>query len=182
LTILSVICILMFLLVPYVIVSDLKLNQLKQWRLPEKIRKFLIVAIAHTRHASKGHKMVIWKSWSGAWLGGPTVIVIIVTSMAMVHSAVFLSNAWGVNKTIVGILILAALTSIPNVIIAIKLALDGRGIAVMSESLNSININILFGICVPSTILGLGLLGKTNYFFSLVAYRHDDHSPASFIF
>src|SRR5665647_694365 len=131
------IVLLMLLLVPYVIVSDLKLNQLKQWRLPEKIRSFLIVAIAHTRHASKGHNVVTWKSWPGAWWGGPAVIAIIVASIGMVHSAVFLSNAWGVNKTILGILILAALTSIPNVITAIRLALDGRGIAVISESLNS---------------------------------------------
>jgi cation:H+ antiporter len=155
---------LMLLLVPYIIVSDLKLNQLNQGRFPKKIRTFLIVAIAHTRHASKAHKVVIRKSWSGAWWGGPAVIVIIVTSMGMVHSAVFISNAWGMNKTIVGILILAALTGIPNVITAIKLALDGRGIAVISESMNSNTINILFGICLPATILGLGTFARQTVF------------------
>lgn len=158
------IALLMLLLVPYVIVSSLKLNRMKQWRLPEKIRAFLIVAIASTRHASKGRKMVIGRSWSMAWLGMPAVIVIIVTSIGMVHSAVFLSNAWGVNKTILGMLIIATLTSIPNVITTIKLALDGRGMAVMSESLNSNTINILFGICVPATILGLGPLAKQTIF------------------
>jgi cation:H+ antiporter len=158
------IVLLMLLLVPYVIVSSLKLNQMKQWRLPEKIRTFLIAPIAYARHASKGHKMVIWKSCSGAWLGGPAVIIIIATSMGMVHSAIFLSNAWGVNKTIVGMLILATLTSIPNVITTIKLALDGRGIAVTSEALNSNTINILFGICVPATILGLGSLARQTIF------------------
>jgi cation:H+ antiporter len=106
--------------------------------------------------------MVIGKSWSRAWLGAPAVIVIILTSMGMVHSAVFLSNAWGVNKTILGILILAALTSIPNVITAIKLALAGGGIAVISESLNSNTINILFGMCIPASMLGLGTFaGRT---------------------
>lgn len=49
----------------------------------------------------------------------------------------FFSNAWGLNTTIVGMLILAALTGVPNVITSIKLALDGRGTAVMSEALNS---------------------------------------------
>jgi cation:H+ antiporter len=133
---------LLLLLIPYVIVSSLKLNQIKYWKLPEKIRAFFIVAIASTRYASKGHKAVIKKSWSSPWLGIPAVIVIIVTSIEMVHSTVFLSNAWGVNKTILGMFILAILTSIPNVITTIKLAVDGRGTAVMSESLNSNTINI----------------------------------------
>jgi len=154
----------MLLLIPYVIISGLKLNQLKEGKLPEKIRTFLVEAIAYTPHVAKGHKMAIGNPWSGAWRGGLAVIVIIVTSMGMVHSAVFLSSAWGVNKTIVGVLILASLTSIPNAITAGKLALDGRGMAVMSEALNSNTINILFGVCVPATILGLGSMAKQTIF------------------
>ena len=154
----------MLLLVPYVIISGLKLDQLKEWKLPEKIHTFLIEAIAYTHHVAKGHKMAVGSPWSGAWRGGLAVIVIIVTSMGMVHSAVFLSSAWGVNKTIVGMLILASLTSIPNAIIAGKLALDGRGMAVMSEALNSNTINVLFGICVTATILGLGSLARQTIF------------------
>jgi cation:H+ antiporter len=158
------IVLLIFLLIPYVIVSSLKLKRMKQWKLPENIQTFLVVAIASTRHASKGHKMVIKKSWTRVWLGVPAVVVIIASSIGMVHSAVFLSDALGVNKIILGMLILATLTSIPNVITTIKLAIDGRGMAVMSESLNSNTINILFGICVPATILGLGSLAKQTIF------------------
>jgi len=155
---------LVLLLVPYAIVSGLKPNQLKQWRLPENIRTFLTPAIASTRHASEGRKIAMQKSWSWAWMGGAALIVIIVTCMGMVRSAVFLSDAWGLNKTILGVLVLALLTGIPDVITAIKLALDGRGIAVMSEALNSNTLNILFGICVPATILGLGTLGRQTIF------------------
>jgi len=158
------ILLLMFLLIPYVIVSSLKPKRIKQWKLPENIQTFLVVAIASTRHASKGPKIVIKKSWPKVWLGVPAVIVIIASSIGMVNSAVFLSDVWGVNKTILGMLILATLTSIPNVITTIKLALDGRGMAVMSESLNSNTLNILFGICVPATILGLGSLAKRTVF------------------
>jgi cation:H+ antiporter len=158
------ILLLMFLLIPYVIVSSLKPKRIKQWKLPENIQTFLVVAIASTRHASKGPKIVIKKSWPKVWLGVPAVIVIIASSIGMVNSAVFLSDIWGVNKTILGMLILATLTSIPNVITTIKLALDGRGMAVMSESLNSNTLNILFGICVPATILGLGSLAKRTVF------------------
>ena len=122
------------------------------------------------------------KSWSWAWMGGAALIVIIVTCMGMVRSAVFLSDAWGLNKTILGVLVLALLTGIPDVITAIKLALDGRGIAVMSEALNSNTLNILFGICVPATMFGPRRPGKADYFFSLVAYRHHGDKPMHFIF
>jgi cation:H+ antiporter len=153
---------LLLLLVPYVIVSGTKPEQMKRWRLPEKIHALLIAAVASTGPASQGRKMQIGRSWPWAWQGGLAVIVIIATSVGMVHSAVFLSNAWAVNKTIVGMLVLAVLTSIPNVITTIKIALDGRGTAVMSEALNSNTINILFGICISAVIMGLGpLTGRT---------------------
>ncbi|HEY5313714.1 MAG TPA: hypothetical protein VIK18_14395, partial [Pirellulales bacterium] len=48
------------------------------------------------------------------------------------------------------------LTSLPNVVAAARLALNGRGSAVVSESLHSNNLNILAGICLPSVVLGLG--------------------------
>jgi len=155
---------LMLLLVPYIIVSSLKPDQIKKWRLPEKVYAFLIVVIAQTRHASSEPKMVISKSWSWAWMGGLALIAIIVTSMGMVRSAIFLSSAWGISTAIVGMLILAALTGIPNVITSIRLALGRRGTAVMSESLNSNTLNILFGICVPAAILSFAPLSERNIF------------------
>jgi cation:H+ antiporter len=152
------------LLVPYAIVSGLKPSQMKQWGLPVKIRTFLTPAIASPHHASVGHKAGMPKSWSWAWMGGVALIVIIVTCMGMVRSAVFLSDAWGLDKTILGVLVLAFFTGIPDVITAIKLALDRRGIAVMSEALNSNSLNILFGICVPATMFGFGTLAGQTIF------------------
>ena len=155
---------LILLLIPYISISSLKPDQIKQWGLPEKIYAFLIIVIAQTRYTSREPKMVISKSWSWVWMGGPAVIVIIAASIGMVRSAIFLSNGWGVSTTIVGMLILAALTGIPNVITSTKLALGGKGTAVMSESLNSNTLNILFGICVPAAILGLGSLARQTIF------------------
>ena len=103
-------------------------------------------------------------SWSWAWMGGAALIVIIVTCMGMVRSAVFLSDAWKLNKTILGVVILAVFTGIPDVITAIKLARDGRGTAVMSEALNSNTLNVLFGICLPATLFGVGSLAGQTLF------------------
>jgi cation:H+ antiporter len=156
--------ILVLLLAPYAIVLGFKTNQMRKWGLPEKIRTFLTPAITSSNHALKGRKTALSESWSWAWKGLAALIVIIVTSMGMVPSAVFISDAWGVNKTILGVLILALLTGIPDAVVAIKMAINGRGIAVMSETLNSNTLNILFGICIPAIIFGLGSLSKQSIF------------------
>jgi cation:H+ antiporter len=155
---------LVLLLVPYAIVSGLKPSQMKRWRLPAAARTVLTEAFASTRQASGENKAAMPKSWSWAWMGGAALIVIIVTCMGMVRSAVVLSDAWGLNKTILGVLVLAFFTGIPDVVTAIKLALAGRGTAVMSEALNSNTLNILFGICVPATVFGIGTLAGQTLF------------------
>ena len=153
-----------FLMAPYAIVSGLKSAQIKQLRLPLKIRTFLTQAITSATHNSDDSESGVPKSWSWAWMGGATLIVIIVTCMGMVRSAVFISNIWGLNKTILGVLVLAIFTGIPDVITAIKLALDRKGLAVMSEAINSNTLNILFGICIPATVFGVGTLAGQTVF------------------
>ncbi|HWA98639.1 MAG TPA: hypothetical protein VG713_09110 [Pirellulales bacterium] len=84
----------------------------------------------------------------------PALVSVVVASYGLVASAVALSERWRLPHIVVGVLILAVLTSIPNMIAAIRLATSGRGSAVVSESLNSNSINILAGICVPAIIFG----------------------------
>lgn len=155
---------LILVLSPYVIVSGLKSAQMKKWNLPVKIRRFVTEATTSYHNQAKEKKSTGPESWRWAYKGGAALILIIVTCMGMVHSAVFLSDAWQFNKTILGVLVLAVFTGIPDLITAIRLALDGKGVAVMSEALNSNTLNILFGICVPATIFGLGSLGGQTIF------------------
>ena len=49
-----------------------------------------------------------------------------------------------------GFLILAPLTSIPNALTAVRLGLAGRGAALVGETFNSNTINLGFGVIVPS--------------------------------
>ncbi len=81
---------------------------------------------------------------------------IVLGSVGMVHAATDLGRRWGVSDVIVGTLVLAALTSLPNLLTAVRLALHGRGAAVVSESFNSNSLNILAGIALPSLALSLG--------------------------
>jgi Ca2+/Na+ antiporter len=74
----------------------------------------------------------------------------------MVYAAQRLGDRWDISDVIVGTIVLAALTGIPNVLAAVRLALHGRGAACVSESLNSNNANILIGLCLPALVLGIG--------------------------
>ncbi|MEO6902747.1 MAG: hypothetical protein ABI315_06290 [Bacteroidia bacterium] len=151
---------LMVVFIPYVFISDLKVDKMKGWNVPLKIRTFVTEAI----NVIDNSKTPMPKSWAWAWIGVLTLVVIVFSSIEIVRSAIFLSDAWNINKTILGVIILASLTGIPNVITAIKMALEKNDIAVMSEALNSNNLNIFFGVCIPSLIFGISALSKQTVF------------------
>lgn len=93
----------------------------------------------------------------------PALVSIVLGSIGMVRSATILGQRWGIKSAVLGALILAALTGIPNVVAAIKLALRRRGSAVLSEALNSNTFNLIVGVSVPSYVLGIGKLSPRVY-------------------
>jgi Ca2+/Na+ antiporter len=84
----------------------------------------------------------------------PALVSIVFASIGMVRAATVLGADWNISESIIGTLVLASLTGIPNVVTAIQLALRGRGSAVLSESLNSNTLNLIAGACIPTIILG----------------------------
>jgi cation:H+ antiporter len=86
----------------------------------------------------------------------PALAIIVLGSTGMVESALNLAHRWGVPDVIVGILVLAILTSIPNAFTAARLAFQGRGAAVVSETLNSNTTNLVFGIALPALFISIG--------------------------
>ena len=86
----------------------------------------------------------------------PALAVIVAGATGMVDAGLRLAQRWSVPDVIVGIVVLAILTSLPNAFTAIRLALQGRGSALVSETLNSNTTNLLFGISVPALFIGLG--------------------------
>ncbi len=90
---------------------------------------------------------------------GAALPLIVLGSIGMVNAAEDLGRRWGVSDVIVGTLVLAALTSLPNLLTAVRLAVRGRGSATVSEAFNSNSLNVLAGIAVPSLFLALGSAG-----------------------
>ena len=78
------------------------------------------------------------------------VILIVAGSAGMVQAALSLAGSWHISHTVLGVLILGPLTSIPNALTATRLGRAGRGAALVGETFNSNTINLTFGVIVPS--------------------------------
>lgn len=89
------------------------------------------------------------------------VALIVAGSAGMVQSALTLGQRWGVSTAILGMLVLAPLTSVPNAITGVRLGLAGRGAALVGEAFNSNTINLTAGVIVPSLFVSLAALSCT---------------------
>ena len=98
------------------------------------------------------HEGALWKPLA---LIVPAIALIVLGSTGMVRSALVLSDRWHVSKIVVGIVVLAVLTSLPNAYTAVRLGLTGRGSALVSEAFGSNTINLVGGILVPALVVGL---------------------------
>ncbi len=92
------------------------------------------------------------------------LVVIVAASSLMLSSSVDLANAWGVPHALLGVLVLAVLTSLPNAVTGVRFGLHGRGSALVSETLNSNSINLIAGVAVPAAVVSLGVLGDLGVF------------------
>jgi Ca2+/Na+ antiporter len=121
--------------------------------------------------------------WPDAAVAAGALVVVVAASVLMERAASDLGRRYGVPQIIVGGLVLAAVTSLPNAVAAVYLAGRGRGAATLSTALNSNAINVVAGLLLPGAILGLGqssgqavlvtawYLGLTLVVLA-VAYRH----------
>jgi cation:H+ antiporter len=94
--------------------------------------------------------------WQDVATGLAALAVVVAASVAMERAAVSLGSRAGIPEIVVGGLILAAVTSLPNAVAAVYLAARGRGHATLSTALNSNTINVVVGLLIPGAVLGLG--------------------------
>ena len=84
------------------------------------------------------------------------VLIVVGASIAMELTASTLGARHAFPQIVIGGLILAAVTSLPNAVAAVYLAGRGRGAATLSTAMNSNAINVAVGLLLPATIVGLG--------------------------
>jgi cation:H+ antiporter len=148
-------------LAPYVGVSAL--HERTQARLPAPLRE----AVAEEQEDARRDELGRLATRLDALVIGPALAAVVGGAYGMVVAAQSLGSRFDVSDLVLGALVLAALTSIPNLIAAVRLARLGRGAACVSEALNSNNANILVGLCVPALIIGIGSASGIETFAAL---------------
>ncbi len=151
-------------LVPYVAILAVRHERIARVGLPASWSRWLVAAISEEEqeleaaiHPSRGHRRDVLGALAA-------VAVVVAASVVMEHSATRLGAREGIAPIVVGALVLAVVTSLPNAVAAVYLALRGRGAAVLSTALNSNAINVLAGLLIPTSILGAGVpSGQTTF-------------------
>ena len=82
--------------------------------------------------------------------------VVVGASVAMELTASTLGARRHVPEIVIGGLVLAGVTSLPNAVSALYLAVRGRGAATLSIALNSNALNVTIGLLLPGVLVGLG--------------------------
>ena len=149
---------------PYAVILGVRHERLAGLRLPAAWTGWLVAAISEEElelevaiHPDRGHTR-------DALIAAGAVVVVVGASVAMERTAAELGTRHEVPAIIIGALVLAAVTSLPNAVAAVYLAARGRGAAVLSTALNSNMLNVLAGLLIPTTILGLGApSGETTF-------------------
>jgi Ca2+/Na+ antiporter len=86
-------------------------------------------------------------------------------SFAMVHAALAAGPWLHISRAVLGIVVLAALTSLPNLWVALHFARTDRGTALFSAAMNSNTINLVGGLIIPALFVGVGIAhGSLGYF------------------
>ena len=95
-------------------------------------------------------------TWKDSVIAASVLVVVVAASVTMERSASVLGGRYAVPEIVVGGLVLAAVTSLPNAVAAVYLAARGRGAATLSTALNSNTLNVVAGLLLPGVIIGLG--------------------------
>ncbi len=90
------------------------------------------------------------------------MILIVAASAGMVEASLSLGDRWHVSRAVLGVLVLAPLTSIPNAATGIRLGRAGRSSALVGETFNSNSINLGFRVIVPALFVTLSTASATG--------------------
>lgn len=140
------------LFIPYVALVGLRPDHIDRLSLPDGLAHLLSKAASQVHEE---HLQEVGGPWLMVWLSPAALLIIVFASFGLVQAALTLAATWHLPHAIVGGVVLAALTSIPNAYTAAHLAHRGRGAAVVSATVNSNTLNLVVGLALPAVIFGL---------------------------
>jgi cation:H+ antiporter len=165
--------------VPYAVLTALHPQRRSRLPIPSRARALLLAGVAQAEHdiavaehdfaaVTDDHRSPRRDAVHAVLAVG----VVVVASVQMETSMTDLGGRWQLSSALVGAVILAAITSLPNAVAAVYLARRGRGAATLSEAMNSNTINSVAGFLLPATLIGVGTIsvasrGVALWYFAL---------------
>jgi cation:H+ antiporter len=144
------------LFVPYLVLSALTPVRRRQLALPARWRDWLVGAVRDEEVELSAAIHPHSGSWKDGGLALVALAVVIAASVAMERAASILGGRYGLASIVLGAVVLAAVTSLPNAVAAVYLASRGRGSATLAEAMNSNSLNVVVGLFIPAVIVGIG--------------------------
>lgn len=144
-------------LAPYLALASLRPARVQRLLGSSPVRRFLATGLQSIERDVRSGTTAPSATRHDLYTLVPALTAVVLGSIGMVDTSVSLGARWGISQLLIGTVVLAALTGLPNVVAAVRLALRRRGSAVVSEALNSNTINLLAGITLPALIVGVGV-------------------------
>jgi cation:H+ antiporter len=138
------------LLVPYVLLLILGPRIIARLPLSTRVTGRLGRALSEHGRPDRNRLAQEPPAWHQTMLFAWDVALILLGSIGMVQAALALGDRWHLRGAVIGVVVLAPLTSLPNAITAIRLGLADRGSALVSETFNSNTINLVAGVIAPA--------------------------------
>ena len=143
-------------LVPYGAVLGTQGRGFRRLPIPRTWTRWLASAVAEEEQELEGAIDRLPGTWRDVVVASLALLFVVGGSVIMERAASGLGEFYAVPQIVLGALVLAAVTSLPNAVAAIYLAARGRGAAVLSTALNSNALNVVVGLLIPGAIIGLG--------------------------
>ena len=140
--------------VAYVVILAVPRRRLRSFRallgsVPQGLTE-VAYEVTHDRPASTHG------SWTPVIVLPFAVMAVVLGSFVMVHEALVAQQSLRLSDALVGTIVLAALTSLPNLWVALHFARTDRGTALFSSAMNSNSINLVGGLVIPALFVGTG--------------------------
>jgi cation:H+ antiporter len=141
-------------LVPYLLVLGLHPQRFGKLPLPRTWRRWLALAVREEeRELAEPHPAAVPVA-RDVRTAALALVLVVGASVVMEQAATSLGRRYVVPDLVIGALVLAGVTSLPNAVAAGYLAARGRGAAVLSTALNSNALNVAVGWLLPATVVG----------------------------
>ena len=139
----------------YLVVLGLDQKTLARLALPREVTTWISSAVSEEEMELESAIRPSRGTPLDAAVAFAALVVVVLASAAMEWGASKLGHHFHVAGAITGGLVLAAVTSLPNAVAAVHLASSGRGAAAFSTALTSNNLNVIAGLLIPGTVIGL---------------------------